>query len=232
LCKKHEALEQSFDELNATHERLMETHKKLKKAHTKLEKTHSTLLSQDKKELVVTCDVGSTCDLLNESFFEPIIIGPTNSSCSSSTTTLPSDGFTCDATQMVKNETLKNEVNELISTLGNAYGGVARLLKCLGSQRISLSKEGLGYTPKKGKTVFATYKTSFVKSNNGRFCNSCKQIGHLEQYCKNKKSQANVSSIKFDSCYLLTKGTNCVKAKFIGTTIVGSKKNPFGCPGA
>jgi hypothetical protein len=32
----------------------------------------------------------------------------------------------------------------------------------------------------------------------------------------NKKSQANVSSIKLDSFYVLTKGTNGVKNKFIG----------------
>jgi hypothetical protein len=48
---------------------------------------------------------------------------------------------------MVKNETLKKEVNELTHTLGKAYGGDARLLKYLGSQRFSLNKEGLGYTP-------------------------------------------------------------------------------------
>ena len=122
----------------------------------------------------MTCDVGSTCDILNESFFEPIIIAPTNSYCRTSTTTSPSsDGFTCDATLMVENENLK-EVNELTHALGKAYGGEARLLKCLGSQRFSLCKEGLGYIPKKGKTAFAPHKTSFVK-NNGRFCTSCKQ---------------------------------------------------------
>ena len=43
------------------------------------------------------------------------------------------------------------------------------------SQR-ALYKEGLGYTPKKGKAAFAPHKTSFVK-NNGRFCISCKQVG-------------------------------------------------------
>jgi hypothetical protein len=63
-----------------------------------------------------------------------------------------------------------------------------------------------------------------VKSN-GRFCNRCKQVGYIEQYCKNKnKNNANVSSIYFDSCYMLTKGTNGVKAKFIVTPIVSSKK--------
>jgi hypothetical protein len=94
---------------------------------------------------------------------------------------------------------------------------------CLGSQRSSLYKEGLGYTPKKDKVAFAPHKTSFVK-NNGQFCTSCKQVGHKEHDYKNKKSHANVSSIRFDSCYMLVKGANGVKAKFIGAPIVGSKK--------
>ena len=65
---------------------------------------------------------------------------------------------------------LKKEVNELTRALGNAYGRDARLLKCLGSQRFSLNKEGLGYTPKKGNVAFVTSKASFVKDN-GRFYN-------------------------------------------------------------
>ena len=47
--------------------------------------------------------------------------------------------------------------------------------------------------------------------DNGQFCNRCKKVGH-------------VSSIRFNSCYMLTKGVNGVKAKFISTPIVGSKK--------
>ena len=93
----------------------------------------------------------------------------------------------------------------------------------LGSQRASLYKEGLSYTPKKGKETFAPHKTSFVKYN-GRFCTSCKQVGHVEQKCMNKKSQANVSSINLDSFYVLTKGANGVKTKFIGTPWMSSKK--------
>ena len=77
---------------------------------------------------------------------------------------------------MVENETLKKEVNELARALGNAYGGDVRLLKCLGSQRFSLNKEGLGYTPKKGKVAFVTPKASFVRGNS-RFCHSSKQVG-------------------------------------------------------
>jgi hypothetical protein len=142
------------------------------------------LLEQDKERVIVSCDVGITCDLIDESFYEPIVIAPTNPSYSSSTTTTistsnTSDGFTYDASLMVENETLKREVDELTHALGKTYGGEARLLKCLGNQRFSLNKEGLGYTPKKGKTAFATPKASFVKSN-GRFYNRCKQVRHLE----------------------------------------------------
>ena len=100
--------------------------------------------------MIVSCDVGLTCDLIDESFHKPIVVAPTNSSCSTTTSTLPlSDGLSCDASPMVKNETLKKEVNELTRASGNAYGGDARLLKCLSSQRFSLNKEGLGYTPKR-----------------------------------------------------------------------------------
>jgi hypothetical protein len=66
--------------------------------------------------------------------------------------------------------------------------------------------------------------------NNGRYCTSCKQVGHIERDCKNMKSHANVSSIKFDSCYLLTKGTNGVKAKFVGTSLLGPKKKVIWIP--
>jgi hypothetical protein len=126
LQKKLDALEQSFDKLNATHERLEEAHEKLGRAHTKLGKSHSLLLEQDKERVIVSCDVGITCDLIDKSFYEPIVITPTNPSYSSSSTitsiSTTSDGFTCDASLMVENETLKREIE-------------ARLLKCLGRQR-------------------------------------------------------------------------------------------------
>ena len=48
-----------------------------------------------------------------------------------------------------------------------------------------------------------------------------------EHDCKNKNKNAIVSSIKFDSCYLLTKGANSVKAKFVGTSMLGPKKNSY-----
>jgi hypothetical protein len=84
LRKKVKSLEQSFDELNPTHERLMEAHKK--------------------KQVIMSCDVGLTCDILDESFYKPIIVAPINPSCSTTTFALPlSDGFSCDASLMVEN---------------------------------------------------------------------------------------------------------------------------------
>ena len=148
LRKEIKALKQASDELNASHERLEEAHEKLGKAHKKLKKAYSFLLDGQNKKYVETCNVGLTCDLIDESFYKPMIVAPTNPSCSTSTSTSSSsDGFTCDASLMVENETLKKEVNELTHTLAKAYGSEDRLLMCLGSQRASLYKEGLGYTP-------------------------------------------------------------------------------------
>jgi hypothetical protein len=67
--------------------------------------------------------------------------------------------------------------------------------------------------------------------DNDRFYNRYKQVGHIEQYCKtNKNKQPNISSIRFDSCYMLVKGANGVKAKFIDTLIMGSKKKVIWVP--
>ena len=109
LNKEVKALKQTLDELKATHERLEEAHEKLGKAHKKLEKTHSSLLNeQNKKRHVKTCNVSLTCDLIDTSLSIPIIVAPTNPSCSTSTSvSSSSDGLTCDASLMVENENLK-----------------------------------------------------------------------------------------------------------------------------
>jgi hypothetical protein len=83
---------------------------------------------------MLTCDVRLTYDIIDECFYKPMVVAPTNPSCSTTTSTSPlSDSFTYDASLMVENETLKKEVNEHTRALDNAYGGDARLLKCLGS---------------------------------------------------------------------------------------------------
>ena len=75
LRKKVKSFKQSFDEINASHESLMENHEELGKDHTKLEKAHSSLLEEAKKEeVIVTCDVGLTCDILDEYFYKPLLL--------------------------------------------------------------------------------------------------------------------------------------------------------------
>ena len=168
------------------------------------------LNEQNKKKHVETCDVGLTCNIIDDSLSMPIIVAPANPPCSTSTSiSSSSDGFTCDASLMLENENLKKEVNKLTHTLGKAYGDEDRLLMCLSSQRASLYKERLGYTPKKGKVAFAPHKTSFMK-NNSQFCTSYKQVGHKEHEYKNKSKNANVSSIKLDSFYMLTESSSLV----------------------
>ena len=138
LHKELKALKQAFDELNASHKRLEEAHEKLGKAQKKYEKSHSTLVEQNER-VIVTCDVGLTCDIIDEAFYKPIVVAPTNPSYSTSTSPM-SDGFARYATLMVENETLKKEVNELTCALGKAYGGEDCLFMCLGSQRASLER--------------------------------------------------------------------------------------------
>jgi hypothetical protein len=220
LCKGKLAIEQSFDELLKSHERLMEAHENLKVAHSKLEKAHSSLVAENEKRASIkTCDMGSSCDILSDMSIPSSTIVVTNPSCSSTTPISPKvDDF--KSSLVVENKNLKEGVNKLTRALGNAYGGDACLLKCLGSQRFSHSKKRLGYTPKKGKAAFVTHKASFVRSN-GRYCQRCKQVGHNEQYCMaNKIKQvkfASATSIRLDSCYMLIKGVKGVKAKYIGT---------------
>jgi hypothetical protein len=235
LLKKVKFLEQGICELKGSHESLKEDHGELELAHTRLQKAHALLLEKnDKASSIIRKEVGTTCDIIDESFYHPIVVSPSIPSSSTLThsTSTSSDDLTCDTSLIVENETLKREVDELTHALGKAYGGDARLLKCLGSQRFSLNKEGLGYIPKKGKKAFVTPKPSFVKSN-GSYCYRCKQSGHQEHKCTkmNKNNKVtNVKSICFDSCYLLTKGEKGVKAKFIGTPIVGPKKKAIWVP--
>jgi len=113
LLKKVQDLEKSLREFQASHECLKEDHEELENAHTKLAKAHSILLDQAKVEDVKeTRSIGLTCDIVDKSFYKPIVISQTNPSCSPSSSTTDSsssmsDGFTCDASLMVENETLK-----------------------------------------------------------------------------------------------------------------------------
>jgi hypothetical protein len=123
-----------LDELRASYESLKVDHKKLQKSHTKLEEAHSSLVEKYENmptnvEKAKTCNIGISCDIINESFNKPIVVTSTNPSCSISTSSSSSsDGLTCDSTLIVENENLKKEVKELNHTLAKAYGGEDRLL--------------------------------------------------------------------------------------------------------
>jgi hypothetical protein len=84
LLKKLKALEKSFGELQASHECPKKDHEELGLAYTKLEKAHSSLLERAKEkeamkeQVIITCDVGLNCDLIDESFHNPIIVASTN----------------------------------------------------------------------------------------------------------------------------------------------------------
>jgi hypothetical protein len=85
-------------------------------------------------EKAKTCNIGISCDIIEESSYKPIVVAPTNPSCSASTSSSSSsDGFICDSTLIVENENLKKEVKELNHTLAKAYGGEDLFLRCLGS---------------------------------------------------------------------------------------------------
>jgi hypothetical protein len=222
LSKEVKSLRQSHSELEASHECLKEDHEDLTLAHTKLEKAHSLVLEELEKlkdanaklaksnasleaiceQVVVSCDVGVTCDILDE----PIIVTPTNASSSSTTSTSTnSTSTTSESSLRVENEALKSKVEELNLALSKAYVGDARLLKCLGDQRSPINKEGLGYIPKKGKAAFVQAKPSFVKSN-GRYCYRCKQVGHIEQECTTKLILQRNKHVAYDNNQRL-KGT-------------------------
>jgi lipid A disaccharide synthetase len=76
------ALMKSFNELEASRECLKEDHEDLEVAHTRLKEAHSTLLKLIKEkdlklekfmkeakeeQVIVTCDIGLTCDFIDDS---------------------------------------------------------------------------------------------------------------------------------------------------------------------
>ena len=78
-----------------------------------------------------------------------------------------------------------------------------------------MNKEGFGYIPKKGRAAFVQIRTTFVKASGVPFCENCKNLGHDEKNCTNKKA------ISFDSRYVLFKNSKgCVSA---GIPINGAK---------
>lgn len=103
---------------------------------------------------------------------------------------------------------MKKQVNEPTHALSKCYVGKAWLRQCLGSQRFSLNKEGLGCEPKEGKKTFSQHKPSFLKSN-GKYFTSCKEVEHLEKDCKSKKIISSIKIVILLFAYKESKWCEC-----------------------
>jgi hypothetical protein len=136
----------SFEELKTSHNDLKENCEKLADAQK------SSIVHE---VMIVTKDVGVTCDLLDSLTSEPL---PTNSICDKCKICLNDDIALDESKNIVENKVLVDRVNTLTHDLEKAYGGKAKLDFILGSQRCSLNREGLGYVPKKGKNAFIKAK--------------------------------------------------------------------------
>jgi predicted nuclease with TOPRIM domain len=81
LLKEKKNLMQELDELRASYESLKVDHKTLQKSHTKLEEAHSSLVEKCKNmptnvEKGKTCNIGISCDIIDESFHKPLLLLP------------------------------------------------------------------------------------------------------------------------------------------------------------
>jgi hypothetical protein len=154
---------------------LKTTHNNLKASCEKLVEAPNPSYVHD--IVVVTKDVGVTCDLLDSPTSEP---HPTDTLCSKCNISLINDIVVCDDSQIiVENEFLVRKVNDLTQDLEKAYGGKAKLDFILGSQQCLLNCEGLMYVPKKDKNAFAKQKTTFVKECD-KVCHKCHKMGYQE----------------------------------------------------
>ena len=121
---------------------------------------------------------------------------------------------------------MAGKVNALTHDLEKAYGGKAKLDFILGSQRCSLNREGRGYFPKKGKNAFVKQNTMFAKECD-KVCHKCNKKRLVKKNCPEPN---NVSSSYFEHCYVLSHNAKGVHAKFVVTSIVGTKKKAIWVP--
>jgi hypothetical protein len=143
---------QKFKTLKELYKNLQVSFEELKTSHNYEKLAEAQNSSIVHEFVVVTEDVGVTCDLLDSPTSEPL---PTNSICDKCKNSLMNDNIALDESKIiVENEVLVDRVNALTHDLEKTYGGKAKLDFILGSQRCSLNREGLGYVPKKGKKCF------------------------------------------------------------------------------
>jgi hypothetical protein len=137
--EKFKTLKELYKNLQVSCEELKTSHNDLKEYCDKLVEAQNSSIVHE--VVVVTEDVGVTCDLLDSPTSEP---QPTNSICDKRKISLMNDNIAHDESQIiVDNEVLVDRVNALTHDLEKAYGGKAKLDFILGSQRCSLNREGL-----------------------------------------------------------------------------------------
>nr|ABA98980.2 retrotransposon protein, putative, Ty1-copia subclass [Oryza sativa Japonica Group] len=169
----YDELVSMFEELYAYSEKDIVKFKALKKDHASLElkEAHDNLLSTTQHGAHI--DVGISCDLLDDSATchiahvasssistscDDLMYMPSPCSSSSSCVSI------CDASLVVENNELKEQVAKLNKSLERCFKGKNTLDKILSEQRCILNKEGLGFIPKKGKKP-SHHATRFVKRN-------------------------------------------------------------------
>ena len=185
-----------------------------------LKKAHKSLIHHEtnkiKVDMSISCNILDDVSILSSSTMHDNILAMPNA-------------IPCNNSLIInENVMLKEKVEMLTHDLARCYVGESKIRQVLDSQRFSINKEGLRYVPKKGKKAFVHHKTMFVKGNS--YCMRCKKTGHVEKECKNVKDNSYAS---FDSCYVLRRCSNgSVKARFIGTSIIGTKKNTIWVPKA
>jgi hypothetical protein len=239
LLNSYEELKKSREDLNDANESLKVTHEDLKETHEKLVEAHNSCLAHENKSKV---NIGTSCDILNGSS-----CSPSSSKPSTSNVSYLVDDFTCDTTLMVENdmlreenEFLKSKIDHLNDGLGRCLVGETKLKCILGYQKVSLQREGVGYSPKKGKEAFVPQETNFVKNKGKKVVDETPRENHGKgTFVKNKGNMVIGGSSKkndvsfniVNSCYVLKKNSNGdVIAKFVGNPKTCAKRNAIWVP--
>jgi hypothetical protein len=105
---------------------------------------------------------------------------------------------------------------------------------------VSLQREGVGYSPKKGKEAFVPQETNFVKNKGKKVVDETPRENHGKgTFVKNKGNMVIGGSSKkndvsfniVNSCYVLKKNSNGdVIAKFVGNPKTCAKRNAIWVP--
>jgi hypothetical protein len=155
--EKFRAFKELYENLQVFFEELKTSHNNLKESCEKLEEAHKPSCVHD--IMVVTENVGVTCDLVDSTTSEP---HTTTILCDKCNMSLINDNFVCDESQViVGNEMLLGKVKALTHYLEKAYGGKAKLDFIFGSQHCALKHERLGYVPKRVRILLQNKRPYF-----------------------------------------------------------------------